>query len=61
MKFEFLIGVVIKDDGLTRDNTVEELTEMLTDRLMQNSAHELPWVLEQDIRVITRDMRTDRC
>ena len=60
MVFEFLHSVEIKDDALTRDNTVEELTVMLAERLVQNEARELSWVLSQDIRVITRDMRTKR-
>jgi hypothetical protein len=57
MTFEFLVAVEIKNDGITRDATVEDLTAMLASAVLENRANELPWVLSQDISVITRDMR----
>jgi hypothetical protein len=57
MTFEFLIAVEIKNDGITRDSSVEDLTVMLMRAILENQADELPWVLSQDISVITRDTR----
>jgi len=57
MTFEFLVAVKIKNDGMTRDATAEDLTAILAESVMENRAAELPWVLSQDISVITRDLR----
>jgi hypothetical protein len=57
MTFEFLIAVEIKNDGMTRDATAEDLTAILVGAVLENRAAELPWVLSQDISVITRDLR----
>lgn len=57
MTFEYLVAIKVKNDGLTRELGVDELTTMLAERLLDNGARELPWVLEQDISVITRDLR----
>jgi hypothetical protein len=57
MTFEFLIAIEIKNDGMTRDTPAEELTAILADAVMDNDANDLPWVLSQNISVITRDMR----
>jgi hypothetical protein len=57
MEFEFLIAVKIKNDGLTQDATPAELTGILMDRIINNAALDLPWVLSQDIKLITRDTR----
>jgi hypothetical protein len=57
MTFEFLVAVEVKNDGLTRDTPVEDLTVMLMRAVLKNQADELPWVLSQDISVITRDTR----
>jgi hypothetical protein len=57
MTFEYLIAINIKNDGMTRDATAEDLTAILAEAVLENRANELPWVLSQDISVITRDMR----
>jgi hypothetical protein len=57
MTFEFLIAVEIKNDGITRDSSVEDLAGMLMRAILENQADDLPWVLSQDISVITRDTR----
>lgn len=57
MTFEFLVAVEIKNDGLTQDASVEDLTAMLQENIMRNKANDLPWVLSQDIKIITRDTR----
>lgn len=57
MKFEFLVAVEIKNDGLTQDTSIEDMTAMLAENVLHNRNSDLPWVLSQDIKVITRDMR----
>jgi hypothetical protein len=57
MTFEFLIAIEIKNDGMTRDSSAEELTAILAGAVLENDANDLPWVLSQDISVITRDLR----
>lgn len=57
MKFEFLIAIDVKNDGITSEVDPEDLEIILADKLMENKAVKLPWVLSQDIKVITRDTR----
>jgi|SoimicmetaTmtLPA_FD_contig_41_4817797_length_240_multi_1_in_0_out_0_2 hypothetical protein len=57
MKFEFLISIDVKNDGITRESDPEDLEIILQDLLLINHAIKLPWVIHQDIKVITRDTR----
>ena len=57
MTFEFLVAVNVKNDGLTQDATPEDLIAILCSAVLENGASELPWVLSQDISLITRDLR----
>jgi hypothetical protein len=57
MTFEFLVAIEIKNDGMTRDTDIDELTSMLAENVLHNRNSGLPWVLSQDISVITRDTR----
>lgn len=58
MKFEFLVAVEVKNDVITtRDNDPYEIAMMLQQYLEDNKLSTLPWVLSQDTKVITRDMR----
>lgn len=57
MTFEYLVAIEIKNDGMTRDTPVDEMTVMLADAIADNRTNVLPWVLSQEISVITRDTR----
>jgi hypothetical protein len=57
MKFEFLIAIEVKNDGLTHESDPEDLEVILQDLLLINHAVKLPWVINQDIKVITRDTK----
>jgi hypothetical protein len=55
MTFEFLISVEVKNDALTQEATPETLSIFIQDKLCDNTLHELPWVIDSDIKEITRD------
>jgi hypothetical protein len=57
MTFEFLIAIEVKNNEATHETSPEELTAILAGAVLENDANDLPWVLSQDISVITRDLR----
>lgn len=57
MTFEYLIKVEVKNDALTQETDPATLSIFIQDKLCDNTLHELPWVIDSDIKEITRDTR----